>query len=63
MNRPFIKKMGLWTLPRILIVQLKRFLYDATKITTYCDFPVSDWDLSAFVDGPKGEQILDSYLA
>jgi ubiquitin C-terminal hydrolase len=39
-------------LPRILIIQLKRFTYDTysdAKIDTYIDFPLRDLDLSQYV--------------
>jgi ubiquitin C-terminal hydrolase len=39
-------------LPHVLIIQLKRFTYDAysdTKINTYIDFPLTNLDLSQYV--------------
>ena len=39
-------------LPRVLIIQLKRFTYDAysdAKIDTYIDFPLRDLDLSQYI--------------
>ena len=45
------KKIDLWLLPKILIVQLKRFNYNRyfrDKIDAYVDCPLRDLDLSQF---------------
>lgn len=45
-------------LPYVLIIQLKRFTYDAysdAKIDTYIDFPLKDLDLSEYIN-PKTEK-------
>jgi ubiquitin carboxyl-terminal hydrolase 8 len=46
------KKIELWTLPKVLILQLKRFNYDLlnnVKIDTFIDYPVDLLDLSNYV--------------
>ncbi|CAF3413475.1 unnamed protein product [Rotaria socialis] len=49
------KKLNLWTLPKILILQLKRFTYDLSnnnKINTFVDYPLENLDLSDYVINP-----------
>ncbi|KAK1942962.1 Ubiquitin carboxyl-terminal hydrolase 4 [Phytophthora citrophthora] len=53
------KKFDLFSLPKVLIFQLKRFRYaqnafylNRDKISTLVDFPIEDLDLSAFLIGP-----------
>ena len=44
-------------LPRVLIIQLKRFTYDAhsdAKIETYIDFPIQDLDLKPYIAQTDG---------
>eukprot|EP01038_Epipyxis_sp_PR26KG_P005667 gene5667-7824_t len=55
-----IKKMDIWSAPDILILHLKRFQYipgqyfiHREKINELIDFPISDFDLSNYVIGPK----------
>jgi ubiquitin C-terminal hydrolase len=46
------KKLDLWTLPKILILQLKRFTYDLSnnnKINTFVNYPLRNLDLSDYV--------------
>ncbi len=46
------KKIELWTLPKVLILQLKRFNYDLSnnvKIDTFIEYPVDLLDLSDYV--------------
>ncbi|CAB1315060.1 unnamed protein product [Coregonus sp. 'balchen'] len=50
------KKFDLWSLPRILVVHLKRFSYNRCwrdKLDTVVDFPVRDLNMSGFVCDPK----------
>lgn len=50
-----IKKLELWSLPRILVVHLKRFHYSSRgrrdKISTLVQFPLEDLDLSPYLLG------------
>ncbi|XP_047529374.1 ubiquitin carboxyl-terminal hydrolase 31 [Vanessa atalanta] len=48
---PVVKTLGLWSLPDILVIHLKRFRQQAkgrtsTKLTTMVEFPVDDFDMS-----------------
>jgi len=48
------KKFDLWKLPDILVIHLKRFVYDSyrrDKIDAYVDFPLQNLDLSPFMVG------------
>uniref|UniRef100_A0A3P9NXZ1 Ubiquitin carboxyl-terminal hydrolase n=1 Tax=Poecilia reticulata TaxID=8081 RepID=A0A3P9NXZ1_POERE len=50
------KKFDLWSLPRILVVHLKRFSYNRCwrdKLDTLVDFPIRDLNMSEFVCDPK----------
>lgn len=53
-----IKKLGLWSLPDILVIHLKRFRQQsckqrsATKLTMLVDFPLYGFDMSAHMVGP-----------
>ncbi|KAM9409777.1 ubiquitin carboxyl-terminal hydrolase 4 isoform 2-T2 [Pholidichthys leucotaenia] len=57
------KKFDLWSLPRILVVHLKRFSYNRCwrdKLDTVVDFPIRDLSMSEFVCDPKaGPYIYD----
>uniref|UniRef100_A0A3B3ZMD5 Ubiquitin carboxyl-terminal hydrolase n=1 Tax=Periophthalmus magnuspinnatus TaxID=409849 RepID=A0A3B3ZMD5_9GOBI len=57
------KKFDLWSLPRILVVHLKRFSYNRCwrdKLDTVVDFPIRDLNMSEFVCDPKaGPYIYD----
>jgi ubiquitin carboxyl-terminal hydrolase 4/11/15 len=49
------KKIDLWLLPKVLIVQLKRFNYSRffrNKIDLFIDYPLCDLDLSQFALNP-----------
>lgn len=49
------KKIDIWLLPKVLIVQLKRFNYDRyfrDKIDIFVDCPLRDLDLSQYVLNP-----------
>ena len=53
-----MKKLDLWSLPEVLIVQLKRFSFTRTlrdKIDTPVTFPLTGLDLSGLVVGDAGE--------
>ncbi|XP_052740162.1 ubiquitin carboxyl-terminal hydrolase 31 isoform X2 [Bicyclus anynana] len=48
---PVVKTLGLWSLPDILVIHLKRFRQQAkgrtsTKLTTMVEFPVNDFDMT-----------------
>jgi ubiquitin carboxyl-terminal hydrolase 4/11/15 len=50
------KKIDLWLLPKVLIVQLKRFIYSSSsrnKNDLFIDCPLRDLDLSQFVQNPS----------
>lgn len=57
------KKFDLWSLPRLLVVHLKRFSYNRCwrdKLDTVVDFPIKDLNMSEFVCDPKaGPYIYD----
>eukprot|EP00644_Phytophthora_capsici_P009076 jgi/Phyca11/541366/estExt2_Genewise1Plus.C_PHYCAscaffold_60597 len=64
------KKFDLFSLPKVLIFQLKRFRYaqnafymNRDKISTLVDFPIEDLDLSPFLIGPGNgsEPVYDLY--
>jgi ubiquitin C-terminal hydrolase len=47
-----MKKLDLWRLPEVLVIHLKRFSYThftRNKLETFVDFPISDFDLSAYI--------------
>jgi ubiquitin C-terminal hydrolase len=55
------KKMSVWKLPPVLIVHLKRFLYERStylgnsikgKIDNFVNFPITGLDLKDYVEGP-----------
>ncbi|KAM3964393.1 ubiquitin specific protease 15/31 [Aphomia sociella] len=48
---PVVKTLGLWSLPDILVIHLKRFRQQAkcrtsTKLTTMVEFPLNDFDMT-----------------
>ncbi|XP_031424285.1 ubiquitin carboxyl-terminal hydrolase 4 isoform X1 [Clupea harengus] len=50
------KKFDLWSLPRLLVVHLKRFSYNRCwrdKLDTVVDFPIRDLNMSEYVCDPK----------
>ncbi|XP_051873896.1 ubiquitin carboxyl-terminal hydrolase 4 isoform X2 [Pristis pectinata] len=50
------KKIDLWSLPKILVVHLKRFSYNRywrDKLDTLVEFPIRDLNMSEFVYNPK----------
>ncbi|CAK9160860.1 unnamed protein product [Ilex paraguariensis] len=63
-HRQASKTLDLWRLPEILIIHLKRFSYNRyfkNKLETYVDFPINDFDLSAYVV-PKNSQVSHHYM-
>jgi ubiquitin carboxyl-terminal hydrolase 4/11/15 len=51
-NRQAYKKLGLWKLPNVLVLHLKRFQhtrYRRKKIGTLVDFPIESLDMGAFL--------------
>ncbi|KAH0629972.1 hypothetical protein JD844_012478 [Phrynosoma platyrhinos] len=55
------KKFDLWSLPRILVVHLKRFSYNRywrDKLDTVVEFPIRDLNMSEFVCDPAATHIL-----
>ncbi|XP_061377181.1 ubiquitin carboxyl-terminal hydrolase 31 [Danaus plexippus] len=48
---PVVKTLGLWSLPDVLVIHLKRFRQQAkcrtsTKLTTMVEFPINDFDMT-----------------
>lgn len=48
---PILKKISFWSLPKILIITLKRITYSGEKNEQYIDFPLKFLNLSAYVNG------------
>eukprot|EP00941_MAST-03F_sp_MAST-3F-sp1_P005933 g5933.t1 len=50
---PASKQLQLWSLPKVLVIQLKRFQFinalRSKKIDTFVDFPLSNLDMKAFM--------------
>uniref|UniRef100_A0A3P8TJF4 Ubiquitin carboxyl-terminal hydrolase n=1 Tax=Amphiprion percula TaxID=161767 RepID=A0A3P8TJF4_AMPPE len=60
------KKFDLWSLPRILVVHLKRFSYNRCwrdKLDTVVDFPIRDLNMSEFVCDPKATPYIYDLIA
>uniref|UniRef100_H3DAV3 Ubiquitin carboxyl-terminal hydrolase n=1 Tax=Tetraodon nigroviridis TaxID=99883 RepID=H3DAV3_TETNG len=60
------KKFDLWSLPRILVVHLKRFSYNRCwrdKLDTVVDFPIRDLNMSEFVCNPKASPYIYDLIA
>uniref|UniRef100_A0A3Q2FBX6 Ubiquitin carboxyl-terminal hydrolase n=1 Tax=Cyprinodon variegatus TaxID=28743 RepID=A0A3Q2FBX6_CYPVA len=60
------KKFDLWSLPRILVVHLKRFSYNRCwrdKLDTLVDFPIRDLNMSEFVCDPKASPYVYDLIA
>ena len=47
------KRTSIWTLPNYLVIQLKRFNKQNTKITNLVKFPLDDLDLTSYVSKDK----------
>ncbi|AGF85227.1 C19 subfamily protein [Moumouvirus goulette] len=55
------KKLALWTLPHILVIQLKRFnIYRQSKDNRIVNFPMDDFDLSKYISSSQLEPINNS---
>ncbi len=52
-NQPFTKQLSLWSAPRVLIIQLKRFEYDGSKNDARVDFPITGLDLAPYISAPQ----------
>lgn len=48
-ERAATKKLDIWNAPPVLVVHLKRFKNNRSKISAFVDFPLANWDLSPFV--------------
>lgn len=60
------KKFDLWSLPKVLVVHLKRFSYSRyhrDKIDALVDFPVHDLDMSSYLIGKKTHETKYSLIA
>lgn len=60
------KKFDLWSLPKVLVVHLKRFSYSRyhrDKIDALVDFPVHDLDMSSYLIGKKTGETKYSLIA
>nr|CAB3267547.1 ZF(MYND)-3 zinc finger protein [Phallusia mammillata] len=64
-HREATKKMSIWQLPKVLILQLKRFSFKnllwRDKIDTFVDFPVNGLDMSEFCINPRESNIPQIY--
>ncbi|KAL3227405.1 hypothetical protein MRX96_048735, partial [Rhipicephalus microplus] len=60
------KKFDLWSLPRVLIIHLKRFSYNRfwrDKIDTHVDFPVTDLCMDDYIINRKHERAVYDLIA
>ncbi|XP_061473738.1 ubiquitin carboxyl-terminal hydrolase 4 isoform X2 [Rhineura floridana] len=60
------KKFDLWSLPRILVVHLKRFSYNRywrDKLDTVVEFPIRDLNMSEFVCDPAASPYMYDLIA
>uniref|UniRef100_A0A8C4WCQ7 Ubiquitin carboxyl-terminal hydrolase n=1 Tax=Gopherus evgoodei TaxID=1825980 RepID=A0A8C4WCQ7_9SAUR len=60
------KKFDLWSLPRILVVHLKRFSYSRywrDKLDTVVEFPIRDLSMSEFVCDPAADPYVYDLIA
>ena len=54
------KKLDIWKVPDILVIHLKRFShsrYRRDKIENMIDYPITDLDLTAMVQGPQKDEV------
>ena len=57
-----VKKMSFWSLPKILVISLKRFVNESNKKETSVHFPLENLDLSTYVSGyNRHKYIYDLY--
>lgn len=60
------KKIEIWNVPNILIIHLKRFKFTRTKrgkIRSVVDFPVTDLDLSSYLEQPQRDKPIYALFA
>ncbi|KAH6929254.1 hypothetical protein HPB50_025374 [Hyalomma asiaticum] len=60
------KKFDLWSLPRVLIIHLKRFSYNRfwrDKIDTHVDFPITDLCMDDYIINRKHERAVYDLIA
>ena len=63
-SRDAVKKIDIWKLPMILLIHLKRFQFDGCrhrKITSAVDFPLNQFDMRDYVQGPNTNQKFNLY--
>jgi len=56
---PYRKKITLWTLPKVLFIQLKRFNYDVQsneKIEAHVEYPLEGLDLNEYVSNNNNDK-------
>lgn len=46
-----IKKFTFWSLPKIMIIDIKRFTQTLKKNNTYINFPIDNLDMTSYVEG------------
>lgn len=60
------KKMEVWSVPQMLVIQLKRFSYNSysrSKLTTMVDFPLEGLDMTKYVLQPDGKRAVYDLIA
>merc|ERR1712061_486746 len=60
-----VKKMGLWSLPDVLIIHLKRFRQTnnaSNKLSTMVEFPLEGYDMRPFVTNNTSENLSEAEL-
>ena len=63
-HEPSTKKFDIWSLPKVLVLQLKRFSYSGTyrnKIDTLVDFPLLDLDIKDYLIQTDTDDICTKY--
>lgn len=61
---PSTKKFDIWSLPKVLVLQLKRFCYSRNyrdKIDTLVDFPIRDLDLKEYLIQENTDDLCTKY--
>ncbi len=57
-----VKQLTFWTLPKVLIIDMKRYNYSGTKNQRLIDFPLDELDMRRYVTGyEKDKYIYDCY--
>lgn len=59
----FHKEIKFWSLPKVLIIVLKRFMNNGSKITSTVDFPLSSLNLSKYCVGYKKQNNIYDLVA